>query len=76
MGPVSITFCCNLETNGPKVLSKQQYFFGAFIKKLKKFCNKIHKGKINYVFLLKKVGGALIRVGALNRDSTVLYIKQ
>ena len=29
------------------------------------------KRKNSYVFLLKKVGGALIRVGALNRDYTV-----
>ena len=29
------------------------------------------KGKNSHVFLLKKVGGALIRVGALNRDYTV-----
>ena len=33
---------------------------------------KIMKGKNSHVFLLKKVGGALIRVGALNRDYTVL----
>ena len=29
------------------------------------------KGKNSHVFLLKKVGGALIRGGALNRDYTV-----
>ena len=33
---------------------------------------KIMKGKNSHVFLLKKVGGALIRVGALNRDYTVI----
>ena len=32
------------------------------------------KGKNSHVFLLKKVGGdALIMLGALNRDYTVLY---
>ena len=32
------------------------------------------KGKNIRVFLLKKLGGALIRVGALNRDYTVVMI--
>ena len=32
---------------------------------------KIMKGKNSHVFFLKKVGGALIRVGALNRDYMV-----
>ena len=33
------------------------------------------KGKNSHVFLLKKVGGALIRVGALNRDYTVNILR-
>ena len=33
------------------------------------------KRKNSHVFLLKKVGGALIRVGALNRDYTVILIR-
>ena len=34
------------------------------------------KGKNSHVFLLKKVGGALIRVGALNRDYTDFLCSQ
>ncbi len=34
------------------------------------------KGKNSHVFLSKKVGGALIRVGALNRDYTVLVLSE
>ena len=56
-----------------KVLSKQQNFSCAFIKK-KKFFSKLGKEKIVMPFFLKKVGGALIRVGALNRDYTVFKI--
>ena len=48
-----------------KALSKQLDLIGAFIKK-------IMKEKNSHVFLLKIVGGALIRVGALNRDYTVV----
>ena len=38
---------------------------------LKFFFLKIMKGKNSQIFFLKKVGGALIRGGALNRDYTV-----
>ena len=41
---------------------------------LKFFFLKIMKGKNSQIFLLKKVGGALIRGGALNRDYTVFSL--
>ena len=41
---------------------------------LKFFFLKIMKGKNSQIFFLKKVGGALIRGGALNRDYTVILI--
>ena len=69
----SFTFCYHFEKNLHKNLSKQQDFIGAFIKEFKKsFFKKVMKRKNSHVFLLKKVGGALIRGGALNRDYTVL----
>ena len=71
MGTESITFVVIWKPIYTKVLSKHQDFFDAFIKELKIFLKKIMKGKNSHVFLLKKVGGALIRVGALNRDYTV-----
>ena len=58
----AIFFVVILKQFDTKDLSNHQEFFFLIMKR-----------KNSHVFLLKKVGGVLVRVGVLNRDYTIVF---